>query len=148
MDLRKVVEMFRRVGASCRKVRGEDRYVCWKGDARAVIGRDGVVIKNIGDFRLEYSDFAPEGYRFEGDFLEDVREATGADDAWIEVEPSPTTWISLKFGMDKVGHAVEVFKKMADHDMHVSITHIRGEVRTYMDEEQVPPRKWLEAFGE
>ena len=148
MELRSIVKLFERVGAKCRKLRKRDVYECWRNDVKATISPDKIEIRTIGEFRLEYSDFSPEGYLYEKDFFEDLKEATGAKTAYLDFPECSQADIVLEYDPDKAEKAARVFKKMAEHEMWAAVTNIRGELRLYKDHNVAKPDDWLSVLEE
>ena len=148
MELRSIVKLFERVGAKCRKLRGKPVYECWRNDIKATISPEKIEIRSIGEFRLEYSDFTPEGYLYEKDFFEDLKEATGAKTAYLDFPGDIRADIVLEYDPDKAERAAKIFKKMAEHEMWAAVTNIRGELRLYKDHDVAKPDDWFSVLEE
>jgi len=147
VDLQSVVEMFKRVGARCRKVRGKNEYECWGWDLlKAVINEYGITIIVNGEFRPEYLRTTTYDGREETYVLEELKKITGADTVDYEV-PCADVRLILGFSLDKARRAVEVFKKMTENELWIAITNMKGELRLYRGGEQVyDTEEWLELF--
>ena len=148
MELRSIVELFEKVGARCRKLRRKPIYECWKNGVKATILPGNIVIRSEGEFRLEYSDFTPEGYWYEKDFFDDLKEAIGAKSAYLDFPSASSADIVLEFDPDKAEKAAMVFKKMAEHEMWAAVTNIRGELRLYKNGKPVSADEWLKVLKE
>jgi len=141
-ELARVVNLFRRLGARCRKLRGRDVYVCFKEDVKAEITPRGIILRVLGDFRSEYLDLAPEGYSYEEYFLKSVESAAGAEHAYLDVRGD--LYLVLRYRLEDAARAAKIFKKLADHDMYVAATNMVGELRLYKDGERASPEEWLD----
>jgi len=145
-ELRKVVDMFKKIGATCRKVRGKNIYECWKGYARATISEKGIVVGSSGEFRIEYSRFETREEGISDDrFLSMLKEATGADSVELVI-PCDTAELRLEFSLDKARRAVEVFNTLAEKDMYVVLTNIEGELRLIKEGMATSVDEWLREF--
>ena len=145
VELRRIVRLFEKVGAKCRKLRRKNVYECWKGDVEATISEDGITIVSPGEFRIWYSEFRTyDGYD-ENEVLRRLKEITGAKDVDVEI-PCDTLQLKLKFDLDKAEDAARVFNKMAEEDLWVAITNIEGELRLIRRGNQASTEEWLEGF--
>jgi len=145
VELRRIVRLFEKVGAKCRKLRRRNVYECWKEDVEATISEDGITIVSPGEFRIWYSEFRTyDGYD-ENEVLRRLKEITGAKDVDIEI-PCDTLQLKLKFDLDKAEDAARVFNKMAEEDLWVAITNIEGELRLIRRGNQASTEEWLEGF--
>lgn len=118
MELRSIVKLFERVGAKCRKLRGKPVYECWRNDVKATISPKKIEIRSIGEFRLEYSDFSPEGYFEESDFFRDLKEVTGAKTAYLDFPGDIRADIVLEYDPDKAERVARVFKNFLRAEPH------------------------------
>jgi len=145
VELRRIVRLFEKVGAKCRKLRRRNVYECWKENVEATISEDGITIVSPGEFRIWYSEFRTyDGYD-ENEVLKRLKEITGAKDVDIEI-PCDTLQLKLKFDLDKAEDAARVFNKMAEEDLWVAITNIEGELRLIRRGNQASTEEWLEGF--
>ena len=144
-ELRDIVRLFERIGAKCRKIRRRDAYECWKEDITATITEEGITIISPGEFRIWYSEFrTDDGYR-ESEFLDKLKEITGARKVEIDI-PCGSIKLKLKFDLDKAVDAAHVFNRMAEEDLWAAITNIEGELRLIRRGEHVSTKEWLDAF--
>ena len=145
MELRNIVRLFEKIGAKCRKFRGREVYECWKGNVVARIDGSGIIIESSGEFRLEYSDFRTyDGYGKE-DVLVKLRDVMGAESVDIDI-PCGNLVLKLRFGLGNVDKALHTFNRMAEEDLWVVITNIKGELRLMKREIMVGIKEWLEVF--
>lgn len=157
MELREVVNMFKSVGAVCRKVRGLHQYVCRKGHVTAKIDSviDAIEIESPGELRTEYLRTelsSVYGGISEEELLEHVRELAKADRVYIEI---PTYEANLRIeyrgwreNPEKARKAVEIFKNLADKELWLAITNMEGELRVYKGEKPVHYEEWLKELLE
>jgi len=145
VELKRVVRLFEKIGAKCRKLRRRNVYECWKDDITATISEEGITIVSPGEFRIWYSEFRTEEGYGEKEVLDKLREITGARDAEIDI-PCGSIKLRLKFDLDRAADAVHVFDRMAEEELWAAITNIEGELRLIRRGEQVSTEEWLEGF--
>ena len=145
VELKRVVRLFEKIGAKCRKLRRRNVYECWKDDITATISEEGITIVSPGEFRIWYSEFWTEDDYREKDVLEKLEEITGAKDAEIDI-PCGSIKLKLKFDLDRAADAAHAFNRMAEEDLWAAITNIEGELRLIRRGEQVSTEEWLEGF--
>jgi len=141
-----VVNLFKKVGARCRKRRGV--YECWKGYVKAKITASGIEIRVPGEFRLDYATFHAEDNPdyTDQDLIRDLEEITGAS---VELDiPCSRTDLVFEFSLDDADRAVSVFNRMAERDMWCAITNITGELRLYKDKTLTTLKDWLRDLQE
>jgi hypothetical protein len=142
-SLRSIVKIFEKVGAKCRKLRGREVYVCWRGDVSATISRDGITVTSPGEFRIWYSEFVTSDGVSDDALVRMIKEATRADRVQLDV-PCNKLELTLHFSLDKAARAAEVLKELAD--MWIAATNIYGELRLIKNGEQVSTDEWLSTF--
>ncbi len=145
--VRAAVEVFRRIGARCRKKPRMNEYVCWLGDARAEVSGRGIkVFSQPGEVRMEVLILSTSDGLDEDKFLRRLEEATGAESAWIMITKIPEAYVALEFRLEDAEKAAKALKALAEHDMWVAVTNMKGELRLYKDGEAVGTQEWLRAF--
>jgi len=125
-----VVKHFKENGFTCRKEkRGKNVYKCVDGDATAIISDSNIEVKVYTEYRDEYSNYVPDDYSFEEDFIRDLEEATGA--SRITTDIIGETYYNFIYELDDYQKALELAKKIRDNGIWFAITNISAELRPH-----------------